>query len=114
MTVILPAPATWGVTMRRIAVTPLLTLMLIGGQHARAAETAEVIALSCDGTIRPADSEDPRLPEPVTMILIVSLAEGTVTGFTAPREDWGSQIVAKISRADKRSVSFSGSSPSQK
>jgi hypothetical protein len=37
---------------RRIAATPLMILMLLAGQHARAAETTGIITLSCEGTVR--------------------------------------------------------------
>jgi hypothetical protein len=38
--------------MHRIAAAPLLALMLIAGQDARAAETTRIITLSCEGTVR--------------------------------------------------------------
>jgi len=54
--------------------TPLLAILLISGQHTRAAET-NVITLSCDGTFTNSDIR----PEPVgTMDIVVNFDERTV------------------------------------
>ena len=64
--------------------TPLLAILLISGQHTRAAET-NVITLSCDGTFTNSDIR----PEPVgTMDIVVNFDERTVyfLGYLARME----------------------------
>jgi len=91
---------------RRIAATPLLILMLIAGQHARAAETTGIITLSCEGTVRsghgPGDVE--RVSE---RGIVVNLAEHTVTGFVTIT---GSALIANIVHVDDIRFEFTGGS----
>jgi hypothetical protein len=71
--------------MSRIAAAPLLVLLVTAGQHTRAAELAEVISLSCDGTKEWTGGlgEPTGKPlEPVKkMGLILNFTEHTVVGF---------------------------------
>jgi hypothetical protein len=94
------------VNQRRIAATPLLALMIITGHHARAAGTAAVIILSCDGTVR----TGPR-PDDVQRVserrVVVNFAEHTVSGFVTST---GSALIANIVREDDTTVDFSGGS----
>jgi hypothetical protein len=80
-------------TMRWITAAPLLVLMLIAGQPA-AAQTATVINLSCDGTVKNGDTEPVR-----KMGLVVNLAQHTVVGFVP---------LAHITRLDDVNVDFGG------
>ncbi len=80
--------------MRRFA-APLLPLLLIAGQPA-AAQTAAVINLSCDGTVKNGAGDT----EPVRkMGLVVNLAQHTLVGFVP---------LARITRLDDVNVDFSG------
>jgi hypothetical protein len=94
-------------TMRRIA-TPLLALLLIAGQHARAADTKGIITLSCEGTVRsgPGPGDVERVNE---RVIFVNLAEHTVTGLVTST---GSALIANIVHVDDTSVDFIGDSTS--
>jgi hypothetical protein len=91
---------------RRIAAIPLLILMLIAGQQARAAETTGIITLSCEGMVRsghgPGDVE--RVSE---RGIVVNLAEHTVTGFVTIT---GSALIANIVHVDDIRFEFTGGS----
>ena len=89
--------------MRRIA-TLLLALLLIAGQHARAADTKGMITLSCEGTVRsgPGPGDVERVNE---RVIFVNLAEHTVTGFVT---NTGSALTANIVHVDDTSVDFIG------
>jgi hypothetical protein len=94
--------------MHRIATALLLALMLIAGQHARAAKTAGIITLSCEGMVRsgsgPGDVE--RVSD---RAVVVNLAEHTVTGFVTIT---GSALIANIVHVDDTRVEFTGGSTS--
>jgi hypothetical protein len=94
-------------TMRRIA-TLLLALLLIAGQHARAADTKGLITLSCEGTVRsgPGPGDVERVNE---RVIFVNLAEHTVTGFVT---NTGSALIANIVHVCDTSVGFIGDSTS--
>jgi hypothetical protein len=94
-------------TMRRIA-TLLLALLLVAGQHARAADTKGLITLSCEGTVRsgPGPGDVERVNE---RVIFVNLAEHTVTGFVTST---GSALIANIVHVDDTSVDFIGDSTS--
>jgi hypothetical protein len=94
-------------TMRRIA-TPLLALLLIAGQHARAADTKGIITLSWEGTVRsgPGPGDVERVNE---RVIFVNLAEHTVTGLVTST---GSALIANIVHVDDTSVDFIGDSTS--
>ena len=98
--------------MRQIAAMTLLAFLLITGQqHARAAETATVITLTCDGKVLsgpPTDSGNPSKVERVSnMSVVVNLTEHTVTGF---RTYFGEPLIARIYHVDDTSVDFTGGS----
>jgi hypothetical protein len=79
--------------MPRIAATTMLALLLMVGQHARAAEP-KVITLSCDGTFTNVT------PEPMEkMGVVVNLDERTVS-FAG--------YVARFKEADPGSIAFFG------
>jgi hypothetical protein len=94
--------------VHRAAGASLLALMLIAGQCARAAETAGIITLSCEGTMRSGPG-----PDAVARIsergVVVNLAEHTVTGFVTIS---GSTLIANIVRVDDTRVDFTGDSTS--
>ena len=92
--------------MRRIA-TPLLALLLIAGQPARAADTKGIITLSCEGTVR--SGPGPGDVERVNERVFVNLAEHTVTGLVTST---GSALIANIVHVDDTSVDFIGDSTS--
>ena len=94
--------------MHRIAAAPLLALMLIAGQDARAAETTRIITLSCEGTVRsgPGPGDVQRVSE---RRVVVNLAEHTVTGFVTNK---GSALIANIVHVCDTSVGFIGDSTS--
>ena len=93
--------------MHRIA-TPLLALLLIAGQFARAADTKGIITLSCEGTVR--SGPGPGDVERVNgRVIFVNLAEHTVTGFVT---NTGSALIANIVHVDDTSVDFIGDSTS--
>jgi hypothetical protein len=94
--------------MHRVAGPSLLTLMLIAGQYARAADTAGIITLSCEGTVRSGPGPDAvqRLSD---RGVVVNLAEHTVTGFVTTS---GSTLIANIVRVDDTKVNFTGDSTS--
>jgi hypothetical protein len=94
--------------MHRIAAAPLLVLMLIAGQQARSAETAGIITLSCEGTVRsgPGSGDVERVSE---RGVVVNLAEHTVIGFVT---NTGSALIANIVHVDDISVDFTGASTS--
>jgi hypothetical protein len=88
--------------MSRTAATTLLALLLMTGQHVRAAETA-VIYLACDGTMGPTGILGESSGEPSESVkkmgLIVNLADHTVLGFGVP---------AHIDVFDETHIEFSG------
>ena len=92
--------------MHRVAAPVLLALMLISGQYARAVETAGIITLSCDGTVRsgPRSDDVERVSE---RGIVVNLAEHTVTGFVTIS---GSALIANIVHVDDTRIDFTGGS----
>jgi hypothetical protein len=91
--------------MRRIA-TLLLALLLIAGQHARAADTTGLITLSCEVRSGPGPGDVERVNE---RVIFVNLSEHTVTGFVT---NTGSALIANIVHVDDTSVDFIGDSTS--
>jgi hypothetical protein len=94
--------------MHRVAAASLLAFMLIAGQYARAAETAEIITLSCEGTVRngPRPGDVERVSE---RGVVVNLAEHIVSGFVTSA---GFPLIANIVHIDDSRIDFTRESTS--